>query len=133
VINEYEYPAEMPERFIDDDDVVIIDFGNTIITSAHLVYACAERRKAQPNKKMPIILIGEFATDIFGDIANIGSNPWVAEVTSSLAIVATADIGKVIGKIYMKLQNNPYPTQLFDDKVKAKEWIMKQRRNLNSL
>lgn len=64
---------------------------------------------------MPVILIGGFATDIFGEVANIGSNPWIEEVTSSLAIVATENIGKVIGKIYMKLQNNPYPTQLFEE------------------
>ncbi|MCC3860959.1 hypothetical protein [Pseudemcibacter aquimaris] len=123
MINEYEYPAEMPEIHI-DDNIAIIDFGTTIITPAHLVHCSAQRRKLRPGEKMPVMLIGEFATDIFGEISNLGSNPWIVEVTKAVALVATANIGSVIGEIYMKLQNNPYPTKLFNERSEAKEWLL---------
>lgn len=128
MINEFDYPAEMPEIFIDDDGIVIIDFGTIIITPAHLVHSSAERRKITDNKNTSVLLIGEFATDIFGEISNIGSNPWISESLDALAIVASANIGKVIGEIYMKLQNNPFPTELFENRKDAKKWLLDHKK-----
>lgn len=46
---------------------------------------------------------------------------------SAIAMLVDNYIAKTIGNIVFKLQNNPVPTELFNDKSKALNWLEKYK------
>lgn len=45
-------------------------------------------------------------------------------VTSRLAIITGSGLSKIIGNLFFKFANIPYPMKLFSDKEKALEWLL---------
>lgn len=119
----YNYPSEMPKIFIDDDEIVNIEFGTILITANHIVHGIEVHRELAPNKKSPVMIMGEAAVDLKNDISAIGSRPETVEITSALALVTKSKIAKVMGNIFINLQSNPYPTKLFDNTDDARAWL----------
>lgn len=121
----YNYPSEMPKIFIDDDGIVNVIFGTILITANHVVHGVEVHRKLAPNKKSPVLIIGEAAKNLKNDISKVGSRPETVEVTSALALVTKGKISKVMGNFFISLQSNPYPTKLFDNVDDARAWLKK--------
>jgi hypothetical protein len=123
LIENYDRPVEMPEVFVDDNGIINVDYGSDIVTTAHVVWAVNEHRKIDQTKKMPVMIFVEMATNVEGDMSEIGQTDWVNGVTAALAIVTTTKIANVIGNIFIKFQKNPYPTKLFHDQNTARRWL----------
>lgn len=119
----YDYPPEMPDISIDDDGIIKIDFGSILITANHVIHGVEIHRKLAPNKKSPVLMIGEAALTLSGDISKVGAREETVSITSALALVTQSKISKVMGNIFITLQNNPYPTKLFDNVEDATEWL----------
>jgi len=119
----YPQPNEMPKVFLDDDGIINVIFGTIIVTPAHIVFGAAMQSQAFPDQKMPVMIVGEIAHDIRGEIAAVGATKSVVDVTSRLAIVTEEKISKVLGEVFIKSQNNPYPTELFSSRHEAIEWL----------
>ncbi len=124
MIEDYEYPAEMPEIFIDDDGIVNVLFGTIMMTSEHVIYSADVVRKLSPGQKMPILNICEAALNVEKSLSKVGQLDWVSETVSALAIVTDTKIGRVLGNIFMRFQKNPYPTKLFNSEAAARKWLM---------
>ena len=120
---EYEYPKEMPKIFIDDDEIVNIQFGDILITANHIVHGVEIHRKLMPSKKLPVMIIGEAAIGLKGELTKIGARPRTVEITSALAVVTQSKVSVVMGNIFISLQNNPYPTKLFHNEDDARAWL----------
>lgn len=123
----YDYPSEMPKIFIDEDGIVNVIFGTILITANHVVHGVEIHRKLAPNKKSPVLIVGEAAINLKNDISKVGSRTETAEVTSALALVTKSKISKVMGNFFISLQSNPYPTKLFDNVDNAKTWLKNYR------
>lgn len=130
ILDKYSRPNEMAEVF-DDDGIIIVDFGTSIITAAHIVYAVKKHRIINSKYKMPVIVIGEIASDIQGEITEIGKTEWVSGVTSALAIITKIKITEILANIFMKFQKNPYPTKLFSNEKDAKIWLESYKNTPN--
>lgn len=119
----YVYPSEMPDISIDNDGIITIDFGSILITPSHVVHGVEVHRKLAPNKKSPVLIIGEAALNLSGEISKVGAREETVGITSAVALVTQSKISKVMGNIFMTLQNNPYPTKLFDNEEDARAWL----------
>ena len=124
MLEQYERPLEMPEIFVDDAGIATVNFDTIVITAEHIVYGAGVLRKLHPGQKFPIMVVGQVAQGVEDKLSKIGRTPWVADVTSALAVVAQARVGLILGNIFMKLQRNPYPTKIFTNEVDAKAWLM---------
>lgn len=123
----YDYPQEMPKVFIDDDGIVNIQFGSILITANHIVHCVESHRKLAPNKKSPVMIMGEAAMNLRNDISTVGARPETIELTSALALVTISKVAKVMGNLFISLQSNPYPTKLFDNVDDARTWLKSYR------
>ncbi len=45
------------------------------------------------------------------------------KVITALAIFISSPVGKVLGNIFMRINNPPYPTRLFTSEAEAIEWL----------
>jgi hypothetical protein len=45
-------------------------------------------------------------------------------VYKAMAILSATPVGNTIGKIFLKLDEQPYPTGMFSDEREAKKWLM---------
>lgn len=45
-------------------------------------------------------------------------------VYKAMAIISNTPVGNTIGKIFLQLDEQPYPTGMFSDVKAAKEWLM---------
>ncbi|MDG1708616.1 MAG: hypothetical protein P8H03_07625 [Emcibacteraceae bacterium] len=122
-MEDYPLPKEMPKVYLDDDGIINVIFGTIIVTPAHIVHGATIQSHAFRDQKMPVLIVGEIAHDIKGEIAAIGSTKCVVDVTARLAIVTEEKISKVMGEVFMKSQKNPYPTQLFSSRAEAIDWL----------
>lgn len=127
MLKDYPHPSEMPEIFLDDDGIVNVLFGTLMMTAAHVVHSVAVHRKLVPGKKLPVMLVGEAALDVQGEVSKVGSSEWVTDATSALAIVTQSKIARVLGNVFIGLQKNSYPTKLFDNEEDARIWLMDYR------
>lgn len=127
MIDEYDYPREMPRIRVDDDGIVNVWFGNLQITPAHVVHGVDIQRKLCGVRKMPVMIAGEVAPNIQGDITRVGGSDWVVDVTAALALVTKHKIARVLANIFMAIQSNPYPTKVFDCEEDAREWLIQYR------
>ena len=123
MLEKYPFPSEMPKVFIDNDGVVNVIFGTIIITPAHIIHGAAIQKQTFPDQKLPVMIVGEIAKNIKGEIAQIGSSESVASVTERLAIVTERKITQVLGKLFIEAQENPYETKLFSTQKEAKMWL----------
>ncbi|MCC3859647.1 hypothetical protein [Pseudemcibacter aquimaris] len=121
----YEQPDEMPSINVDEQGIVHADFGTIPITAAHIVYCVQKQKEISDLGRWPVMLTGEVAHNIDGDVSRIGSTPWVADATSALAIITEKKITRILANFFMKIQKNPYPTKLFDSREEAYEWLKK--------
>ncbi|MDG1437577.1 MAG: hypothetical protein P8P98_01275 [Emcibacteraceae bacterium] len=124
LIEGYPKPKEMPKVLLDDNGIINVIFGTIIVTPAHIIHGASKQTQTFPNQKMPVMLIGEIAQDVEGEIAAIGATKEVADVTSHLAIVTEEKVTRVLGGVFMNAQKNPYPTKLFSSRDEAIEWLL---------
>lgn len=127
MLKDYPYPSEMPKVFIDDDGIVNILFGSLMMTADHVVHSVAIHRKLAPDRKSPVMIVGEAAIGVRGLISKVGNSDWIVEVTSAVAIVTQTKVGRVLGNVFIGLQKNSYPTKLFDTKEDARAWLQQYR------
>lgn len=127
MIEDYSYPTEMPDIFVDDDGIVNILFGSLQITVEHMVHSVTVHRRLVPNKKSLVLLVGEAAISVQGQLSMVGSSDWFSEVTTAVAIVTQTKLGRILGNIFMNIHKNPYPTKIFNDEESAKAWLLKDR------
>lgn len=118
-----DYPPEMPDISLDNDGIIKIDFGSILITPSHIVHGVEIHRKLAPNKKSPVLILGEAALNLSGDLSKVGAREETVIITSALALVTKSKISKVMGNMFINLQNNPYPTKLFDNEKDARAWL----------
>ncbi len=119
----YDYPSEMPKISIDNDGIIKIDFGSILITPSHIIHGVEIHRKLAPNKKSPVLMLGEAALNLSGEISKVGAREETVSITSAFAMVTQSKISKVMGNIFISLQSNPYPTKLFDNEEDARAWL----------
>ena len=118
-------PRELPDMVI-NGELLVADFGTSCITTAHIVHCVDWQRRKRPGEALRILMIGETATNVKGEIASVGANPFVSEVTHALAMVSRSKIGQILGNIYIGISRNPYPTRLFTDEQAARRWLEAQ-------
>lgn len=123
VLEGYERPTEMPEITIDDDGIVHAEFGTIPMTAAHIVYSVQMQHELSDLGKWPVMVTGEVAENVSGDISKVGQLPWVADATTALAVVTEKKITRILGNVFIKIQKNPYPTKLFDTREEALLWL----------
>ena len=124
---EYPYPKELPEMFIDDDGVLNVLFGTILITANHIYHCVGKQRKMAPDQKLLVMIVGEAGTKIDSEIKKVSSSKWVADVSLAVALVTEKKVGWVMGTTFMALNNNPYPTKLFNNTEDAKAWLKQYR------
>lgn len=123
----YNYTAEMPEISIENNGIIKIDFGTILITPNHIIHSVEIHRKLAPNKKSPVLMIGEAALNLSGEISKVGAREETVNITSALALVTKSKIAKVLGNIFINLHQNPYPTKLFENENDARAWLKNYR------
>ncbi len=47
------------------------------------------------------------------------------KVYKAMAIISETPVGKTIGKLFLHIEGQPYPTAMFDSEEEAKEWLIK--------
>lgn len=106
-------------------------FPNSEITSKHAREIIEESMKLSEGKNIPV----------FGDISEVKSISLEAreyisgeeatKIASSLAILASSPISKIIGNFLISLNKPSYPVKLFTSKEKALEWLKTYSRDTN--
>ncbi len=114
----------MPDMFIDEDGIFNIRYGTQLLTVNHMVHSLAEHRRLNSKGKMPIMVVTEAATNVDGEMIKVGKTDWFANVTVALAIVTRSKLANILRNVFMSLQSNPYPTKLFSDEAKARDWLL---------
>jgi hypothetical protein len=74
-------------------------------------------------KKSKVLLVGQAATKIDTDMINFGASEEAVQLTSAVAIVPLNKVGRILAKLFMPLQRNPYPTRAFDTVEDARAWL----------
>lgn len=121
--SKYPTPRELPDCYLDNDGIYIIDYGKIYVTDAHVVHAIAQRINTHKNIKLPIIHkfeAGSLVNDQSKSVTLFKEN---IETTLAAAIVTQSIMGEVVSEEYVKKINTPYPVKIFDTIDGAKKWL----------
>ena len=106
-----------------EDDIVLIDFGQELITADTMVEAIKQHENLTGIVKCKVIIIGQGALDLEGQVKEISASEKVVNLSKAVAIVPTTKLGYVLAALFMKIMKNPYPTEVFKDIHSAKNWL----------
>jgi hypothetical protein len=115
---------ESPRTILDQDGIVIVDYGTMMITLELLKEALDQHRELAPMKKSKVLAIGEAGAKIDTELAKFGATDEVIALTSAVAIVPRTKVGWAMGKLFLTLQKNPYPTRIFNSVDAARGWLL---------
>ena len=109
---------------MDQDGIVMVDYGTMMITLELLKEALDQHRELAPMKKSKVLAIGEAGAKIDTELAKFGATDEVIALTSAVAIVPRTKVGWAMGKLFLTLQKNPYPTRIFNSVDAARGWLL---------
>lgn len=108
------------------DDGIIITINNKQATHS--------LENAIENLRITKLLAGDKARPLLVDMTDVRSmdrvareayvNPENKQFICAVALLTRSNIGRVIANIFMNVQKTVVPVKLFNDPVKAKEWLM---------
>jgi len=76
-----------------------------------------------PNKKFLVLFESEEYADYSGDARRAGASAEYAKHVAAVALYSKKLHEKIIGNLYLKVNRPIVPTQFFDDRDKAIEWL----------
>ncbi len=115
---------ESPNTILDEDGIIMVDYGTMMITLDLLKEALEQHRKLAPLKKSKVLAIGEAGAKIDTELAKYGATDEVVALTSAVAIVPRTRIGRAMARLFLTLQKNPYPTRSFNSVEEARSWLL---------
>ncbi len=114
--------SERPKVIL-DEDIIFIDFWHLLISKQTILDSIKQHKKLAPNVLSNVIIQGEAAIDLNGEVRRISSSEKVTSITKAIALVPISKIGFITAKIYMGIMTNPYPTKVFSSYEDAKVWL----------
>jgi hypothetical protein len=76
-----------------------------------------------PGKKFFVLFEADENADISGDARRAGASDEYTKHVAALALYSTKLHEKIIGNLFLKINRPKVPTQFFDDRDKAIEWL----------
>jgi hypothetical protein len=110
---------------------VVIQVLNQEYTEVDLPMAIQlveDRKIAAGNTIRPVLVEVKNVISVRKDAKKYYNLPDSYQNLSAIAMLIDNYIAKTIGNIVFKLQNNPVPTELFNDRAKALNWLEKYKK-----
>lgn len=76
-----------------------------------------------PGKKFFVLFEADENADISGDARRAGASDEYTKHVAALALYSTKLHEKIIGNLFLKINRPKVPTQFFDDRDKAIQWL----------
>ncbi|MDX1738590.1 MAG: hypothetical protein R3261_10150 [Alphaproteobacteria bacterium] len=105
------------------EGLVIVDYGDILITEEAAAYTTKKRRELTMGKKTKVVIIGQAAVGLKSSLKNIANSKTVADITEAMALVPTTHSGRIIAQTFLSIVNTPYPMKAFKDVEEAKSWL----------
>jgi len=90
-----------------------------------------DRKTAAGNAVRPVLVEVKNVISVRKEAKKYYNLPDSYQNLSAIAMLVDNYIAKTIGNIVFKLQNNPVPTELFNDKSKALNWLEKYKKKFD--
>ncbi|GAL83133.1 hypothetical protein CHU_1675 [Sporocytophaga myxococcoides] len=87
-----------------------------------------DRKIAAGNAIRPVLVEVKNVISVRKEAKKYYNLPDSYQNLSAIAMLVDNYIAKTIGNIVFKLQNNPVPTELFNDRSKALNWLERYKR-----
>ncbi len=81
-----------------------------------------------PGKKFYVLFEVEEGFDVSADARRAGASEEYSKHVAAVALCSNRLHEKIIGNLFLKVNNPIVPTRFFDDRAKAIEWLKEKRK-----
>ncbi len=116
--------VESPSVTLDQDGIIMVDYGNLLVTAETLRDGLLRHRALAPGKKSKVLIQMESSTKLDTEVTEFGTSAEVIALTTAVALIPHSKIGRILTNLYLKINRNPYPTRAFDTVQSGKAWLL---------
>jgi hypothetical protein len=115
---------EFPKTWL-DDEILCVDYGpHARHTRENQDKIYKRHMELAPGRKSPVLVFLHSVLASDRDAEKHTSSEELVSVISAMALVTRTPLSNHLAQMFMWFSRPPYPTKLFSDERKAREWLL---------